>query len=97
MFDKATTVTVGEAGPEVILPVTRLSNGKMGVGTTAPNGMSVGSGGGASSGSSSSSQDGVMVVQVNLDSSPILKAVSKASRTGKLVIHPNAVRIQAVN
>lgn len=97
VFDKATTVTVGEAGPEVILPVTRLSNGKMGVGTTAPNGMSVGSGGGASSGSSSSSQDGVMVVQVNLDSSPILKAVSKASRTGKLVIHPNAVRIQAVN
>ncbi len=96
VFDQATTVTVGEAGPEVILPVTRLSNGKMGVGTTGGSGggMSVGASGGQSSGAS---DGGVMVVQVNLDSSPILKAVSKASRTGKLVIHPNAVRIQAVN
>ena len=101
VFDRATTVTVGEAGPEVILPVTRLSNGNMGVAMQA-------SGGGDIAGASSmagpnnaapgaASGDIGLHVVVNLDSNPILKAVTRASRLGKVIIHPSAVRVVALN
>ena len=100
VFDQATAVTVGEAGPEVILPVTRLSNGKMGVGVQPSAGGGAPSSAGGSdptaSGSGSSGSP-TFQVAVYLDSRPILKSVSKASREGRVVIHPSAVRAQSVN
>jgi hypothetical protein len=98
MFDRPTNVTVGEAGPEVILPVTRLSNGKMGVQT---DGMGAGASSGGSHSSSGSgtspSSTGDLHVSVMLDSRPILHTIARASRTGKLVIHPKSVRVEPIN
>lgn len=94
-----TTALIGEAGPEAVLPVVRLSNGQMGVQTTSANPSS--GGGGASSmnsvGGGVNTNSPTFVTQVYLDSKPILNAVSKASRTGKVVIHPNSVKRLSVN
>lgn len=92
-----TTALIGEAGPEAVLPVVRLANGQMGVQTTGSNPSAGGSGSGGSNYMGGAGMEGSQIIQVNLDSTPILKAISRASRIGKLVIHPNAVRIQAVN
>lgn len=85
LINKETTVTAGENGPEVILPVVRTSSGRMGVSTesTGSGGSMPGAGGG---------DVGVMHVQVNLDGMPIFKAIGKASKNGRLVIHPGSVR-----
>ena len=100
VFDQATAVTVGEAGPEVILPVTRLSNGKMGVGVQpSAGGGAPSSAGGSDPTASGSGSSGSPTFQIitYLDSKPWLRAVAKASREGRVVIHPGAISKQAMN
>lgn len=97
IVNSPTVAMIGEAGPEVVLPLVRGSNGKMGVQNS----------GGSSSGNGSSSDNpgpmgsfapsGDQHISVMLDSKEILHVVSKGSRNGNLIIHPNSVRKSAVN
>jgi hypothetical protein len=95
IVDKPTIAMIGESGPEAVLPLSRTANGQMGVQIQAPSE-------GAQSSTSSSANgnqnnNGDIHLQVNLNDQPILSAVSKASRNGRIIIHPNAVRTSAVN